>query len=326
MPQRGEIYLGVDIGGTKVAAGLVNDNGQILFKTRSPMNASGTADEALSCVHAAIDSVLSQSRIKVSSIGVSTPGTVDLATGTVVNPYNLPCWRNYPLGDAIRSAYNLPTQVHNDGNAAGLAEAVWGAGVGHKLVLYVTIGTGIGTAVIYGGQLYLGRTHSAGEGGHMVIKFDGPKCSCGKSGCIEMFASGPAIARRAQQIVRVNGSHGKALLALSGGSLCEIKSETVARAWEQGDPLAITILEETMEMLAVWFGNVIDLIEPDVIVVGGGMSRLISSWFPTLTEKTARWCNNTHFHEIPFLEAKYGADSGIAGGAAVCSSKNAYTC
>jgi glucokinase len=324
MPQNGTVFVGVDIGGTKVAAGLVNSKGEILFKTRTPMNSSGSADEALSSVRSAIDSVLSESSAQVSSIGVSTPGTVDLATGTVVNPYNIPCWRNYPLGPAIRDIYGLPTQVHNDANAAGLAEAIWGAGIGHKHVLYATIGTGIGTAIVYGGRLYLGRTQSAGEGGHMVINFDGPKCNCGKSGCIETFAAGPAIARRARESVQANPKEGEALLKTAGGNLAEIKSETVARAWEQGDPLATRVLEQTVDMLAIWFGNMIDLIEPDVIVVGGGLSRVLASWFPRIREQTARWCNNPHCREISFVEAKYGPDSGVVGAAAVCFSDKTY--
>lgn len=324
MPERGQVYLGVDIGGTKVAAGLVNSEGEILFKTRTPMNSTGSAEDALSCVRTAIDSITSSASLQVSGIGISTPGTVDLRSGTVLNPYNIPCWRNYPLGTAIRECYGLPVEVHNDGNAAGLAEALWGSGVGHKLVLYVTIGTGIGTAIVYGGRLYLGRTHAAGEGGHMVINFQGPKCSCGKSGCVEAFAAGPAIARRAQEQVQASPAHGKSLLELAGGSAVAIKSETVARAWEQQDPLATRILEETVDTLAIWFGNVIDLIEPDVIVVGGGLSGVVASWFPRLREQTVLWCNNPHCREIPFLEAKYGADSGIAGAAAVCLSGKNY--
>ncbi len=324
MPERGQVFVGVDIGGTKVAAGLVNSQGEILFKTRTPMDSSGSAEDALSCVRTAIDSVLSAASTDVSAIGISTPGKVDLATGTVLNPYNIPCWRDYPLGAAIRETYRLPVEVHNDGNAAGLAEALWGSGVGHKLVLYATVGTGIGTAIVYGGRLYLGRTHAAGEGGHMVINFQGPKCSCGKSGCIETYAAGPAIARRAQEQVQAGPSDGKSLLELAGGNLAEIKSETVAHAWKEGDPLATKIIEETIDMLAIWFGNIIDLIEPDVIVIGGGLSSLLAGWFPRLSEQTARRCNNPHCREIPFFEAKYGADSGIAGAAAVCLSGRNY--
>lgn len=321
---RGGVCLGIDIGGTKVAAGLVDSKGRILYKARTPMNGAGTAEGALFCVRRAIDAALSRSSVEVSSIGLSSPGSVDLKTGTVINPFNLPCWRNYPLGPEIHRLYSLPTKVLNDGNAAGLAEALWGAGVGYKSVFYATIGTGIGTAIIYHGRLYLGRTQSAGEGGHMVVNFLGPKCCCGKSGCIETYAAGPAIARRAQQAVEASPNDGQALLSLVGHNLPEIKSETVAQAWQQGDSLATRILEETADILAIWFGNIIDLIEPDVIVVGGGLSELIARWFDRIVDQTARWCNNPHCREIPFVEAKYGADSGIAGAAALCFSDRVY--
>lgn len=325
MADLGEFFIGVDIGGTKVAAGLVNTTGEILLRTRNPIKTTGSADEALSAVRQAIDSVLSQSGDKeISSIGLSAPGTVDLASGTVLNPSNLPCWHNYPLGPAIHEIYHLPAQVHNDGNAAGLAEALWGAGSGYKSVFYATIGTGVGTALLYRGHLYLGRTRSAGEGGHMVIDYRGPQCHCGKFGCIETFAAGPAIARRAQETIKTGGSRGEAILSLAGGNLDCVKSETVARAWEQGDPLATQILEETADILAIWFGNIIDLIEPDVIVVGGGMSGLIARWFDRILSQLPRWSVNTHCHEVPLLSAKYGPDSGIVGAAALCVSRGTY--
>lgn len=325
MTEQTETFVGVDIGGTKVAAGLVNSNGEILFKTRNPMKASGSAEEGLSAVCQAIDTVLAASRgAQISSIGLSAPGTVDIETGTVLNPSNLPCWRNYPLAEAIRNAYRLPAHVHNDGNAAGMAEALWGAGVGFKSVFYATIGTGIGTALLYRGHMYLGRTRSAGEGGHMVIDCCGPKCHCGKFGCIETFAAGPAIARRAQEKISIAGSRAGALLQMADGDPSRVDSMMVARAWEDGDPLATEILEETADFLAIWFGNTIDLIEPDVIVVGGGMSGLISQWFDKILLRLPNWSVNTHCRDIPFVKAKYGSDSGIVGAAALCVSRGVY--
>src|SRR5271166_5414640 len=137
MADSAEVYIGVDIGGTKVAAGLVNTQGEILHKTRTPMHARGTADEALVCVRAAIDALRqSHPDVKVGGIGLISPGPVDPQTGMVLNPSNLPCWHNYPLADQIRKAYDLPTHVHNDANAAGLAEALWGAGAGYKCMFY----------------------------------------------------------------------------------------------------------------------------------------------------------------------------------------------
>ena len=226
MPDAAEVFIGVDIGGTKVAAGLVNPQGEILHKTRTPMNARGTADEALGCVRAAIDAIRQEhSDVKIGGIGLISPGPVDPQTGMVLNPSNLPCWHNYPLADEIRKAYDLPTHVHNDANAAGLAEALWGSGAGYKCMFYTTLGTGVGTAITYNAQLYLGRTGAAGEGGHMSIDYRGVRCRCGKSGCIETFAAGWAIAARAQEKLAREATRGKRIVELAGGNIEKVTSE-----------------------------------------------------------------------------------------------------
>ena len=121
-------------------------------------------------------------------------GPLDPRTGVVINPPNLPGWRNFPLADLISKAYRLPVRVDNDGNAAALAEALWGAGRGYRNVFCATIGTGIGTGIVFDGCIYHGRTGAAAEGGHTTIDYRGPRCGCGKLGCIEALASGPAIA------------------------------------------------------------------------------------------------------------------------------------
>ena len=161
-----EIFLGVDIGGTKVAAGLVNKQGELLYKMRNPMNANGTAEEAFGAVLQAVDTTIRENpALKIHGIGLSSPGAVDHRTGSVIKATNLPCWQDFPLAPEVQKHYGLPSQLHNDANAAGLAEALWGAGVGYKCVFYATVGTGIGTAIVFNRRLYLGRTGGAGEGG-----------------------------------------------------------------------------------------------------------------------------------------------------------------
>jgi len=319
MVDTAEVYIGVDIGGTKVAVGLVDTKGKVLYKTRNPMQARGTAAEALTAVRVAIDTALRENpSTVVRGIGLISPGTVDPQTGIILNTSNLPCWRNFPLAREIQKAYGLPAQVHNDANAAGLAEALWGASVGYKCMFYATIGTGIGTAITYNTQLYLGRTGAAGEGGHNTIDYRGTKCRCGKSGCIETFAAGWAIAARAQDRLVREGKRGQRILELAGGNREKVSSETLAKAWEEGDLLATEILRETADILAVWFGNVVDLLEPDIIVVGGGISHLIAQWFDRIASQLPFWSVNARCGEIPFVEAKYRTDSGIVGAAALC--------
>jgi glucokinase len=319
VPEDKEIFIGVDIGGTKVAAGLVNHRGDILYKMRNAMDANGTSEAALAAVRQAIDTTLRENpATKISGIGLSSPGAVDPHSGTVIKATNLPCWHEFPLADEIHRAYGLPSKLHNDANAAGLAEALWGAGVGYKCVFYATVGTGIGTAIVFNRRLYLGRTGGAGEGGHMSIDYDGERCRCGKPGCIETLAAGPGIARRAQRKLATAGSRGKRLLELAGGDPLRITSETIARGWEEGDPFATEVLEETADLLAIWFGNLIDFLEPDVIVVGGGVSTLVARWFGRIRTQIVEWSVNPRCVEIPIFEARYGPDSGIVGAAALC--------
>ena len=320
------IYLGIDIGGTKVAAGLVTSRGEILSKVRVPMPSREDAAAGLRAVEKAIDAAFATEPARqpsVAGIGIVSPGPIDPRLGLIVNPGNLPCWRNYPLVAEIKKSRGLPTILDNDANAAALAEARWGAGAGYSHVFYMTIGTGIGVGIVLDGIIYHGRTGAAGEGGHVSIDYNGPACPCGKRGCIEALAAGPAVARRARERLEAGGADAKTLLALAGGNPATVTAEMVAKAWRDGDPLATTILEETADLLAIWLGNMIDLFDPDVIVVGGGMSELICAWFGRIRQQIPKWSVNSRWGEIPFVRAQYGEDSGIAGGAALCVSMNA---
>ncbi|MGH9776514.1 MAG: ROK family protein [Candidatus Acidiferrales bacterium] len=317
-----QFILGVDIGGTKIAAGLVSSAGEILFNTRVPMVASADAAAGFSSVENAIRTVLSarpEARSSLQGIGICSPGPLDPQSGIVLNPPNLPCWRNFPLAAEVERVFGLAARVDNDANAAGLAEAIWGAGVGFKDVFYATVGTGIGTGIIFDRKIYHGRTGSAGEGGHVTIDYRGPMCGCGKRGCIEALCSGPAIAQRARARLSEPGGADSRLLSLAGGDANEIRAETVGEAYRQGDRLAATLLEETADLLAIWLGNIVDLLEPDVIVLGGGAAELMKPFFGRVRETLPKWCIIPRASEIPIVAARYGADAGIAGAAALCS-------
>lgn len=320
--------LGVDIGGTKVAAGLVDADGKIFFHTRVPMPARGSAAEGFAAVQSAIEAVFAahpEARSSLTGIGICAPGPLDPVSGVILNPPNVPCWRNFPLAAEVQRVFGFSARVDNDGNAAALAEAIWGAGVSYRNVFYATLGTGIGTGIVFDRKIYHGRTGSAAEGGHVTIDYNGPKCDCGKRGCIEALCSGPAIARRAKERLvesQRTGSPGtrSKMLALAGGNVNEVTAEILAEAFRQGDPLAANVLRETADFLAIWAGNIIDLLEPDVIILGGGVAPLMSGFFGRIREQLASWCVNQRFAEIPMVLAKYEADAGIAGAAALCRS------
>lgn len=311
--------LGVDIGGTKVAVGIVSRGGKILKQGRTPMSANGTAEEGFASVVTAIDSMLSSPEGRaVQSIGICAPGPLDPKTGVVLNPPNLSCWRNFPLAEKIAAKYSIPAKVDNDANAAALAETIWGAAKGFHYVFYATVGTGIGTGIVLDNAIYHGNAGSAAEGGHVSIDYNGPVCNCGKRGCIEILASGTAIGARARAKLTEPSSAKSAILELAGGDIQRVRSEHVAQAYAAGDPLAAGILLETVDFLSIWLGNIVDILDPDVIVMGGGVAAMLNPFFDEIKKRMPLWCVNPRASQIPLRMAHYGADAGIAGGAALC--------
>lgn len=319
---RDDLVIGVDIGGTKVAAGLVDSSGEILCHNRNPMVCNDGAANGLASVTQAIETASAQAESAagkhnlIRGVGICSPGPLDPKTGVVINPPNLPCWRNFPLAAEVAHIYRVPVKVDNDANAAGLAETLWGAGRGYHNVFYVTLGTGIGTAILIDGRIYHGRTGAAAEGGHMSIDYKGPHCGCGKPGCIEVLASGPAIARRAR--AKLDNGRASSLLDLAGGNLDRLTCEMVGKAVSAGDTVAHEVLQETLELLSFWFGNIVDLLEPDVMIVGGGVSSMLKPFLGEIRDRLPGCCVNQRCKEIPLVSARYGEDAGIAGGAALC--------
>jgi glucokinase len=284
------------------------------------MVTEASAHDGLMAVKAVVEEALHTGNERtIAGIGVSAPGPVDPLTGMVANPVNLPCWRDFKLRSEMERIFRLPVWVDNDANAAGLAEAIWGAAAGFNSVFYASIGTGIGTAIVLDQAVYHGPNGAAGEGGHMSIDFRGDvNCNCGKPGCIESMAAGPGIARRARVKVASNVKKGRALLNLVNGDVSAITSEAVGRGWKAGDTVSTDVLIETADVLAVWLGNIIDLLDPEVVVFGGGLGELVSNFFDVIRAQLPKYSINQKCRTIPMKLARYGPDSGIAGGAALC--------
>ena len=311
------MIIGVDIGGTKVAAGLVDSAGEITHKARVPMIPARDAATGFAAVVNAIEAVFAaapEARAAVAGIGLCAPGPLDPKTGVVLNPPNVPCWRGFPLAAETRRVFGVPARVDNDANAAGLAEYLWGAGKGCDQLFYATLGTGIGAGIILNGKIHHGRTGGAAEGGHVTIDYRGPRCACGKYGCIEALAAGPALALRAQ--AKAADGQAPRLLELAG-AVDAIRAEHVGQAFSEGDAAARQVLEETAFLLTVWLGNVVDLLEPETIVVGGGMATMMQPFFAEISKNLPKWSINQRSNEISIVPARYGADAGIAGAAAL---------
>ena len=317
MTDGSSLTIGIDIGGTKLAAGLVDGTGNIILKTRMPMLVNESENAGLDCVVRAIKDVLlvvSKASESIRGIGICAPGPLDPRTGTILNPPHVPCWRNYPLAERVEALFGVGVRVDNDANAAGLAESIWGAGKSYSNVFYATLGTGVGTGIIFDRAIYYGRTGSAGEGGHTTIDYKGPKCSCGKRGCADVLCSGPAIAERARTKVIEQGS---ARILELAGSVDQISSEHVGQAFAEGDPVASEVLRETADLVTIWLGNMVDLLDPDVMVIGGGVGDLLRPLFDYIRAGLPDWSVNPRVAEIALVGAHYGADAGIAGAAAL---------
>ena len=204
MNTNGEHFLGIDIGGTKLAAGVADRAGKLLVSDRIPTDAMKGPAHAMDRLNEMCRRLIRESGVKVVAAGMGSVGPLDQATGRIISPVNLPGWGTVPLVQMVHEGLKIPVYLDNDANAAALGEHLFGAGRGVRHMIYLTISTGIGGGVILDGKLYQGANGNAGELGHMSVDYRGRKCGCGNVGCIEQYASGTAIARSRTGIVAVD--------------------------------------------------------------------------------------------------------------------------
>jgi len=316
---RRNLVLAVDIGGTKVEAALVSLEGKIIFGERRPMVADGRAGEGLRAVREAIDAVMRHPRAEnVRTMGVAVPGWLDVPSGKILKAANLPCWHDYPLAQKLHEAYGLPVRMENDASAAAAAEGSWGSARRFRSFFYVSLGTGIGTGIVRRdnrGQLQI----ISSEGGHMSIDYRGPLCPCGKRGCVEMYASGKALARNAKSLLAKQRSKNSSLAKLANERSGGLNAELIGKAAVSGDRLATQILEEACDRLTAWLGNIIDLLEPDAIVFGGGLGRLMLSYAPRMRRELRTLASHPRSRQVRIVKAQFGSQSALLGAAALWS-------
>lgn len=285
--------LGVDIGGTNLVVATIPRSGgpPVSMRTRATRQERGP-DAAIADVAAMADRVISEtlgraggSRSDVLGVGIGCPGPLDLDTGSVLHAPNLD-WSGFPVRDRVAEAVGLDATLDNDANCATYGEWWAGAGVGATSLVCVTLGTGIGGGFIEDGRLFRGATGSALEIGHMTIDVDGRICGCGNRGCLEAYASGPAIAARATEGI---GSGSESVLsALVDGDLNAMTAETVSDAALGGDGFAAGIMSETAQALGVGLANVVNVLNPERIVIVGGVTAAGAHLFVPLEAEVRR--------------------------------------
>jgi glucokinase len=267
--------LGDDIGGTKIATACVNAQVEVSrFRSVATLASQGLST-SLGQVWRAIELALTP---ETEAIGICAPGPLDASLGIVLNPPNLPGWRDVPLAGLANEKFGLPVRIENDCNAAGLAEALYGAGSGYSHVFYTALGTGIGSGIVIDGKIFHGSHGAGAEAGHMSIDYRSSiLCGCGTPGCIEALASGRAF-----------------------------------------DDAADEDFDELSVRLGAWLGAVMSILDPGIIVVGGGVAQIGDPLLGRLRAVAPRWTVNPYAAQIPIVPAKFGAESGVIGAAALC--------
>jgi glucokinase len=262
------LTIGVDIGGTKVLGAVVDRNGEVLAQSRQDTPAADTAEIVRRVV-----SVIRELREshEVGSIGVGAAGWIDVSRSTILFAPNL-AWRNEPLRDLIQAEVDIPILMENDGNVAAWAEFTFGAArdADDSMVL-ITVGTGIGSGIVLGGNLVRGANGIAAEIGHVVTVPGGHLCGCGRLGCLEQYASGNALVRYAQQSAKDDPESATALLGLAGGAVEAINGPLVTRAARAGDPASLAAFDQIGYWLASGLADLVQVLDPQVIVIGGGV-------------------------------------------------------
>lgn len=260
--------IGVDIGGTKIAAGVVDEAGTILARQRRDTNPSEPAEIERDVIE--LVAALAAEH-PVSAVGVAAAGFVSSDRSTVLFAPNI-AWRDYPLAARLAAAVDLPIVVENDANAAGWAEFRFGAGREVQDMVMLTIGTGLGGAIVIGSQLLRGAHGVAAEIGHVRVVPDGHLCGCGHRGCWEQYSSGRALTRQARAAAAAQPERAGALLALSGGEARKVKGPYVTQAARDGDQLAVELLAELGAWIGKGIADLVAVLDPGIVVVGGGVA------------------------------------------------------
>jgi glucokinase len=316
-----DLIIGLDIGATKIVSGCLNLKGEIIGQSaRNPTLAQSDEQTVLNQVFKSLDE-LNCDWQKVKGIGVCAPGP--LKQGVLINPPNIPSWRNIPLAKIIEDKYKVPVSLDNDANAAAYAEMIFGAGKGYKNFVYVTVSTGIGTGIIIDGKIYRGKNGLAGEGGHITINFEKEiDCNCGVPGCIESIASGTAIAKRAKKLM-ANSSKDKLQTSLwdyfPDGNLENLTTSDLGKAIKLSqDKFAISLIEEAGHMISIWLGGIISLLDPQAIIIGGGVaSNTEGILIDKIKNTMSNYTINKFANEIPILPAGLTHNVSIYGAAAL---------
>lgn len=296
----------LDIGGTKIAAGIVNDDGKVRAHLQCPTDAGGGYSRALANIRSMLETTARTAGVEISGIGIGSTGPVDPLTGRFGKVNFFPKWEGENPVEDLAAIFHVNVAMENDGDAAALAEAALGAGKNTKKLIYVTIGTGIGTGFVADGHLYRGVEHSHPEMGHHLLDPSGPACDCGFHGCWEALAAGPAMSAWMQREAGENYPH---RADLSAKRICELAGE--------GDQLAQRAVEREAYYLGLGLANLVTMFTPDAIVLGGSVMKSAHLFLDGIRKVIQQSCRLVPFEKTELRLASLGEDANLIGAAQV---------
>jgi glucokinase len=310
----GDLFVGIDLGGTLVRAGLLNHQGQLLEWQSMPIEAHQGPQAGLERMRRLIDQLLSKTdRKHLRAVGIGSTGPLDRKRGSIQNPFTLPGWEDVPVAGPLSQAYGLPVILENDADSAALGEYWQGAGRGVERLYMVTIGTGVGTSFIYRGAVYRGTQDAHPEGGHMVLDIHGPACYCGAHGCLESLVSGPAITRRARQLAAQKPT--SQLLALAGGDPYKVDARLLMQAARAADTASQGLVRQIASEIALGLLNISIVYLPDVITLGGGVFENLDLFQPAIQAAFRPEKAVGPIDQVKILPAQLGRRAGVYGAA-----------
>lgn len=304
--------IGIDLGGTKINGVVTDLNGEVLSQYTIPTNADQGEKVVLDRIIQVIDNIIETSGKNISeikAIGIGSPGPLDAKKGIIITTPNLP-FKNFELVKPIQDRYGLPTYLDNDANVAAIGEFMFGAGKGTENMIYITVSTGIGGGAIINGKIYRGNTSNALEIGHTTVLPDGPRCNCGNYGCAEALGSGTAIGREATKAVESGAD-------TTLKNYEKVTSYEVFKEAENGDKVAKEILNRSLSFLGICVANMIVTFDPEMVVIGGGVSKGGQIVFDKVQEVVNKRCFKAMSESCKILPAKLSTDAGVIGAAAL---------
>lgn len=311
-----QALIGVDLGGTNVKAAVVSQEGAILAKDSRPTFAEDGLESVLETMHDSVRESLTQADLSTGDVlatGIGAPGPMNWQTGTVYSPPNLPGWKNVPLADLMQRRLNTPCFVDNDANVACYGEFWRGAGQNVESIIMLTLGTGVGGGIVLGGKLLRGPDGTAAEIGHMCVKRSGRQCNCGAKGCLEQYASVSGMVKTAAKGIR--GGHDTVLLDMCDGDVEKLTGKMISDAVGQDDGFASWVMQETGVWLGIGIGSLINVLNPEMVVLGGGMIAAGEKLFQPIRETARNQSFDVPGERATIVAAALGNDAGVIGAA-----------